>query len=311
MENNAAPLVSIVVITYNSAPFVIETLESIKAQTYSPLELVVSDDCSTDNTVDICSRWLADNGQRFVATRLVTVEKNTGISPNCNRGVNAAQGEWIKTIAGDDALEPDAIARYVQQVQLAPEIRFLYANIKPYINTFEEANALPVADISKWEFNLPQTSRERQIEILAHENKVWAATFFFARNLYLQVGGCDEKYPFFDDKPLLMRVLNSGHKIYFLNAVTAKYRKSQSSVQLSSKLLSRHVEEVLLYNITELKSIIGKEHHIDDRSHLEAKRLIASLTGNRKNIFTLAAFFLLYYLLRAFYIAVFSVKKLP
>ena len=52
-ENN--PLVSINVITYNSSKFVLETLESAKAQTYQNIELIVSDDCSTDNTVEICN----------------------------------------------------------------------------------------------------------------------------------------------------------------------------------------------------------------------------------------------------------------
>jgi alpha-1,3-rhamnosyltransferase len=47
-------LVSIVIITYNSAKYVLETLESVKAQTYEKIELVISDDCSTDDTVEVC-----------------------------------------------------------------------------------------------------------------------------------------------------------------------------------------------------------------------------------------------------------------
>ena len=58
MEMNNQPLVSVPVITYNSAKFVLETLESIKAQTYQNIELVISDDCSTDNTVQICRDWV-------------------------------------------------------------------------------------------------------------------------------------------------------------------------------------------------------------------------------------------------------------
>lgn len=56
MENK--PLVSIVVITYNSSEYVLETLESAKAQTYTNIELIVSDDCSTDETVSICKNGL-------------------------------------------------------------------------------------------------------------------------------------------------------------------------------------------------------------------------------------------------------------
>ena len=52
------PIVSVVVVTYNSAKYVLETLESIKDQTYPNLSLVISDDCSTDNTVKLCRKCI-------------------------------------------------------------------------------------------------------------------------------------------------------------------------------------------------------------------------------------------------------------
>ena len=90
------PLVSIVVITYNSAEYVLETLESAKIQTYQNIELIVSDDCSKDDTVRICREWLEQNGERFVRTDLVMSNKNTGVPANCNRayyrhGVNGSR----------------------------------------------------------------------------------------------------------------------------------------------------------------------------------------------------------------------------
>ena len=51
-------LVSISVITYNSSKYILDTLDSVKAQTYPNLELVISDDCSTDNTIDLCKDWV-------------------------------------------------------------------------------------------------------------------------------------------------------------------------------------------------------------------------------------------------------------
>ena len=86
MEN---PLVSIIVITYNSSKYVLETLESAKAQTYQNIELIISDDGSQDETVELCEKWLAENKDRFIDSQIITVEKNTGIPANCNRGVKA------------------------------------------------------------------------------------------------------------------------------------------------------------------------------------------------------------------------------
>ena len=65
LMNRFNPLVSAVIITYNSAKYVIETLDSIKAQTYQNIELIVSDDCSTDETTTLVKEWLEKNGNRF------------------------------------------------------------------------------------------------------------------------------------------------------------------------------------------------------------------------------------------------------
>lgn len=105
-DQSENPLVSIIVITYNSAKYVLETLESAKAQTYQNIELIITDDASQDDTVEICKEWLKENKELFVKTELVTVQKNTGISPNCNRGLKLSNGKWLKFIAGDEVIIP-------------------------------------------------------------------------------------------------------------------------------------------------------------------------------------------------------------
>ena len=71
-----SPLVTVVVITYNSSKYVIETLDSIYNQTYTNLELIISDDCSKDDTIKICEDWLKKNGNRFYHTEIITTEIN-------------------------------------------------------------------------------------------------------------------------------------------------------------------------------------------------------------------------------------------
>ena len=113
MNNKELPLVSIVVITYNSSKYVLETLESIKAQTYQNIELIISDDCSTDNTFEICKEWLLINKSRFKKAELVTTSRNGGIAANVNNAIKYCKGTWIKNIAGDDILFNTCIDDYI------------------------------------------------------------------------------------------------------------------------------------------------------------------------------------------------------
>jgi len=124
------PLVSIIVITYNSSKYVLETLESAKAQTYQNIELIVTDDCSTDDTVEICGNWIEKNKERFVRTELVKSDTNTGIAPNCNRGLKVAKGEWVKYIAGDDILFSDCINQNINYILSNPTASFIFSDLK-------------------------------------------------------------------------------------------------------------------------------------------------------------------------------------
>ena len=58
---NNFPLVSVIAVTYNSSAYILETLESIKNQTYSNLEIIITDDCSTDITISTINNWLESN----------------------------------------------------------------------------------------------------------------------------------------------------------------------------------------------------------------------------------------------------------
>lgn len=102
MDKKGVPLVSVIAITFNSEKYINETLDSIAAQTYENIELIISDDGSIDRTVSLCQKWISRNKKRFIHTELIAANENLGISANCNRGIRIAHGEWIKINAGDD-----------------------------------------------------------------------------------------------------------------------------------------------------------------------------------------------------------------
>jgi glycosyltransferase involved in cell wall biosynthesis len=100
--------VSIVVPAYNNADFIEATMESILAQTYTDLEVIVSDHGSTDDTLARLQRFTAD-----ARVTLLTTEPGGGAVRNWNRVSTAATGEFVKLVCGDDLIAPTIVERQV------------------------------------------------------------------------------------------------------------------------------------------------------------------------------------------------------
>lgn len=221
------PLVSIIVITYNSSKYVLETLESAKAQTYQNIELIVSDDGSTDNTVEICREWIEKNKERFVHTELITVEKNTGIPANCNRGVKAAQGEWVKLIAGDDTLKKEAISSYINFISIHPECSLLHSSIEIYKNKIENENKQQTKNHL---FLTEKLNANVQFELLSLGNLIYAPSVIIKKSLLDKLEGFDESIPLCEDWPFWLKATKNGFKFYYLDIPCANYRIHDSSI---------------------------------------------------------------------------------
>lgn len=222
------PLVSIIVITYNSSKYILETLESAKSQVYQNIELIVSDDCSKDDTIEICNNWINANKERFVRTEIVSVKKNTGIASNCNRGINVAQGEWIKLIAGDDTFYKDAIQNYIEFASTNNNISVIHAIAHKFNETFDSDNF--INEINYLNSGIVCDDASKQYKILLRKCFVAALTSFIKRSVLLECGGFDEEIPNLEDWPMWLKITKAGHPLYFLEKPTARYRYYDNSV---------------------------------------------------------------------------------
>jgi glycosyltransferase involved in cell wall biosynthesis len=230
--NTSNPLVSVILITYNSSCFVVETLDSIKTQTYKNIELIISDDGSIDNTLCICNTWLRNNKERFVRTKVVSVEKNTGIPKNCNRGVTEAKGEWLKLIAGDDVLIDDCIMNNIKFISSAPNIEFCFSDIYSYKDNFLRENLIfddGSYDLKAKKFS--ELSNVFQLQVIARGSLIKAPTLFLNKLKLQNIGNFDESYPFLEDWTTYHNWLQKGYKIHYLPKKTIKYRVNNESIQ--------------------------------------------------------------------------------
>lgn len=247
VEMNNQPLVSVPVITYNSSKFVLETLESIKAQTYQNIELIISDDCSTDNTVEICRKWVEENKERFVRTQIITSELNTGVSANLNRAEANCQGEWVKGIAGDDLLMPNCIAECVEYVQQHPNIIYLFGRIEIFGASVERNKFFSE---SVFDYSFFDLDVDGQLERLVFgENCVPASTCFYNRQKAIDLGiRNDERIPLLEDWPKWINILEKGVKLDFMDKVIVRYRIHENSLS-TNRLSAKYMESNYMFEL--------------------------------------------------------------
>lgn len=226
-------LVSIVVITYNSADFILDTLESVKNQTYKNIELIITDDKSKDNTIEICKKWLDENSKEFINSRIIITENNSGIPANCNRGIHAANGEWIKIIAGDDILLPDAIENYVLFAEQNQECEIIHAKV---IRMVHQGDKIEKINAEKYPKTLHhKMSPKTQFKLLKFSTIVLAPTVFMKKKLLENLDYFDESIKLCEDWPFWLKLTLNGKKFYFFNKETVIYRIHDKSVYSGSE----------------------------------------------------------------------------
>jgi glycosyltransferase involved in cell wall biosynthesis len=221
-------IVTVAVTTYQSSDYVIETLESVFHQTYQPIALVISDDCSADATVTLCEEWIAQDRviDRFHSIELITVPKNTGVSANCNRCIAAAKADWVKFIAGDDILLPDCISDNMQFAKQNPEAHIIFSQVKVYQDTFEEKNYQRISP-EAFPVNLMHeglTANDQYQLLLVQDRMHYTPSYFFNKQALIKVGCYDETNRLVEDYPMWLKLTHSGERLCYFHKPTVGYR---------------------------------------------------------------------------------------
>lgn len=232
------PFLSIIVITYNSSKFILEALNSIKNQEFlDNAELIVSDDCSSDDTVSLCTKWLDENNSIFFHTEILTVTKNSGLVANCNRACKKASGVWLKIIAGDDALLDNCIKDFMSHVMEHPNEQIVTTLLNVYEEYINDAHFSYLAKREN-EF-LIKLPKEEQLKMIARDNAIAPNATFIRRAVLEKLNWYDEKYKY-EDLPLAIRFIESGGKYYYIAKPLVAYRRHGDSVTGNRGMLFRY-----------------------------------------------------------------------
>lgn len=183
-------MISIIIPTYNSKEFICETVTSILNQNYSDFEVIIVDDGSVDNTIDLV--------QSINCNIKVIEQKNSGRGAARNRGVSNASGEYIAFLDHDDLLLPESIAERVAYLEENPNVDWVFTDAVEFDKTGDlrlYLNQFPWLDLNQDNFCqllrgcFPLTS-----------------TVMLRADLMRQVGGFNTAIDYGDDIELFLRL---------------------------------------------------------------------------------------------------------
>jgi GT2 family glycosyltransferase len=181
-------LVSVVVPAYNHERYVERALQSVAAQTYPEIELIVVDDASTDATAAAIERWRAAPGRRFSRVEFIRNETNLGAHASLNRGMEASRGDYLCLLNSDDYYDPERIEKLIRHME-REHARFGFSAVMPVDASGRQTIASPlarrIATAREEIAALPSVS----FGFIFRQLAISTGNFLLHRSLYEEIGG--------------------------------------------------------------------------------------------------------------------------
>jgi GT2 family glycosyltransferase len=206
-----SPTVSVIMPALNAAGFIDEALGSALSQTFSDLEVIVADDGSTDETLELARRWSARDGR----VRVLPSRGAKGVSAARNRAMAAARGRYFAMLDSDDAWMPRFLA-----VQLAVFDQCTDAAIVA-------ANAVSVGGPLDGRLYRPDTGRRQRLtflDLIEREDAIGIMSVL-RREVFEAIGGMDETIGHNEDYEFWLRAAAAGFVIIQTPEPLARYRR--------------------------------------------------------------------------------------
>lgn len=187
------PIVSVIIPNYNRARFLPKVIESVRQQSYPNLEIIVVDDCSTDNSLAI----LSDLAKRYSNLKVFQVDKNRGANYCRNYGVKQAEGDYIAFLDSDDYFLEEKIEKQMAVLEANPQLTFV-------VSSFFQGG---IHQLQEGPIYLK--------DVLRHNNLGGFSTLLVKKQAFFEVGGLDNDLPSNQDWDLYLKLLehNQGYKL--------------------------------------------------------------------------------------------------
>ena len=219
-KNNTSPLFSIIIANYNNGQYLQECLDSIFAQTYTNWEIILVDDCSTDNSHDLYKGIESDK-----RIKILFNETNRGVGYTKRKAVDNSSGQYVGIVDPDDKLTPEAIGLVINEFKNSIDIAIVYTN------HFICDKDLNIISISNNNGKIPEGKSQ-----LSYNGPKIGHFWAFDKNKYLLTDGINPKLKRAEDQDILYQLEEKGSVIY-LDVPAYYYRYHSNSLSTNNSFL--------------------------------------------------------------------------
>ncbi|MGE8352947.1 MAG: glycosyltransferase [Pseudomonas protegens] len=265
------PVVTVIIASYNHAPYIEQSILSVLNQTYSNIELLVVDDGSSDDSVERIQRLQALHGFDF------RVQQNQGLTNTLNGAIARAKGSLIVPFGSDDIMLPERIATQVAYLDGKPEVGICAGNIE-LIDS--DGNLFPE---NRQRRDVP--FRRLDFDDMFLERKPYppAPTLMIRREALEKVGGFDPSIRL-EDLLIELKITHAGYFIDGLNVVMARYRKHATNSYKNNRFMIDNIlrtyalfSEHPLYEEVRYKFLSSMFLKVSNRDRKLARELLAQI----------------------------------
>lgn len=238
------PLVTVIAVCYNHSRFVIECLESIRAQTYTNVQLIIMDDCSSDESVTLISDWIK---LHQIKCEFIAHKVNRGLCRTLNEALTLAQGEFTSLIATDDLWLPEKTAIQVDALNNLPSnVGVVYGDSWKIT---EEGELLSKPLLESYVKKYGELPNGNIYNRLLDGDFIPALNPLVRRNCYQVVGEYDERLAY-EDWDMWLRIAQK-FDFHALPAILTKYRYVSTSMTqtiLEKRSIEKHRTNFLMFS---------------------------------------------------------------
>jgi glycosyltransferase involved in cell wall biosynthesis len=246
------PLVTVAIPSYNHAKYISQTIQSILDQTFQDFEILIIDDVSTDNSIEIIKSF---NDPRI---RIISLAENQGVCAVSNICIQNANSKYIALIASDDIMEKTKLEKQVRFLEENPNFGAVFSGMT-IIDENGKINEKKTRKYTKV-FEKENRCRFEWLNYFFHNANCIAATSLLANTLALKtVGGFDDKITQAHDLDLWVRLCLSGYEIHIIHEKLLQYRERNNCRNLSSNTADTRIRllfdnEKILNNFLKISS---------------------------------------------------------